>query len=69
MLALRRKHSCTAQSISYANTGALMFVRGEKEYLIDEAGERYLDTRNNVAHVPDRILPLGSNCPVLDTNS
>ena len=48
---LRQKHFCGAQSVSYANSGPLMVVRGEGSSLFDEEGNRYLDTRNNVAHV------------------
>lgn len=51
ILKLRRKHFCPAQSISYANTDPLLILRGEGSYLYDEAGNSYLDTRNNVCHV------------------
>eukprot|EP00913_Durusdinium_trenchii_P018891 g17752.t1 len=39
------------RSISYANTDPLLILRGEGSYLYDEAGNSYLDTRNNVCHV------------------
>eukprot|EP01052_Picozoa_sp_SAG31_P006542 SAG31_NODE_302_length_18087_cov_97.056982_6_plen_239_part_00 len=48
---LRKKHFCAAQSISYENTNPLLIVRGNGQYLFDEAGNQYLDTRNNVGHV------------------
>ena len=47
---LRKKHFSKAQSISYENTAPLLIVRGDRQYLYDEAGTRYLDTRNNVGH-------------------
>lgn len=40
-----------AQSISYENTNPLLIVRGSDQYLYDEKGTQYLDTRNNVCHV------------------
>ena len=49
--ALRRRLFCGAQSVSYANSGALMVVLGRGAWLFDESGAGYLDTRNNVAHV------------------
>lgn len=49
--AVRRQNFCPAQSISYSNTSPLMAVGGYGAYLVDEKGNRYLDTRNNVCHV------------------
>lgn len=51
VLALRRKYFCAAQSVSYSNSTPLLVVRGSMQYLWDEKGRRYLDTRNNVGHV------------------
>mmetsp|Transcript_43470 Transcript_43470/g.136313 ORF Transcript_43470/g.136313 Transcript_43470/m.136313 type:complete len:303 (+) Transcript_43470:138-1046(+) len=51
VLRLRRRHFCSAQSVSYANSDPLMIVRGDGCYLEDEQGRRFLDTRNNVGHV------------------
>lgn len=51
VLKLREKHFMTSVSISYANTGGLMIVQGKGSRLMDETGQWYLDTRNNVAHV------------------
>jgi hypothetical protein len=45
---LRKKHFSGALSISYENTEPLLIVRGQQQYLYDEAGTSYLDTRNNV---------------------
>jgi len=39
------------QSVSYSNSTPLMIVKGEGQYLIDEKGTKWLDTRNNVGHV------------------
>lgn len=51
ILELRKQFLCSAQSISYANSGPLMLMRGEGQYLFDSEGIAYLDTRNNVPHV------------------
>lgn len=48
---LRRKYFCANQSVSYANSGPLMIVRGFGARLFDETGRSFLDTRNNVGHV------------------
>ena len=51
VLKIRKRTSCNAQSISYENSDALMAIRGEMQYIYDEKGIAYLDTRNNVGHV------------------
>lgn len=51
VLALRKRYFCHAQSISYENSNPLMMVKASGVYMVDEAGTRYLDTRNNVCHV------------------
>jgi 4-aminobutyrate aminotransferase-like enzyme len=38
-------------SCRYNNTNPLLLVSGQNQYLTDEAGVQYLDTRNNVCHV------------------
>ena len=48
---VRRKNFCSAQSVSYDNTQPLLIVRGEGQYLYDEKGTAFLDTRNNVGHI------------------
>jgi hypothetical protein len=50
-LRIRHEHFCAAQSVSYANTSPLMIMKGQGQYLYDEQGIAYLDTRNNVPHV------------------
>ena len=51
MHALRRAVACPAQSVSYANADPLLIVGGQGARLVDVRGRRFLDTRNNVAHV------------------
>ena len=51
MHALRRAVACPAQSVSYANADPLLIVGGRGARLVDVRGRRFLDTRNNVAHV------------------
>mmetsp|Transcript_5955 Transcript_5955/g.17825 ORF Transcript_5955/g.17825 Transcript_5955/m.17825 type:complete len:488 (-) Transcript_5955:105-1568(-) len=51
ILAVRRRVTSPAQSISYENTEPLLFVASSGQFLEDETGRRFLDTRNNVAHV------------------
>jgi hypothetical protein len=46
----RREHLGKSLSLSYYEQ-PLQVVRGEMQYLIDETGQKYLDTVNNVAHV------------------
>eukprot|EP00392_Amoebophrya_sp_AT5.2_P005172 g5181.t1 len=47
----RRAHFSRKLSVSYGDVCPLWITRGEGQYLFDENGQRYLDTRNNVAHV------------------
>lgn len=51
VLSRRRKYFCEAQSVSYDNSDPLYALQGDGQFLIDEQGNRFLDTRNNVAHV------------------
>ena len=51
VLELRRSLFSKSQSVSYSNTDPLMIMRGDGQYLIDDMGHRWLDTRNNVGHV------------------
>ena len=70
---LRKKHFSKAQSISYENTDPLLIVRGERQYLYDEAGHQYLDTRNNVGHVGHSnkrvAAAVAAQVAVLNTNT
>eukprot|EP00937_MAST-01D_sp_MAST-1D-sp2_P005057 g5057.t1 len=71
--ALRKRHFCDAQSVSYENTDPFMCVRGERQYLYDETGAQYLDTRNNVAHVghshPRVAAAVSQQVSTINTNS
>jgi 4-aminobutyrate aminotransferase-like enzyme len=51
LYAERLELTCSALSVSYANTKPFVVQRGQGQYLFDSDGNRYLDTRNNVAHV------------------
>eukprot|EP00730_Choanoeca_flexa_P007050 TRINITY_DN12273_c2_g1_i1.p1 TRINITY_DN12273_c2_g1~~TRINITY_DN12273_c2_g1_i1.p1 ORF type:complete len:498 (-),score=85.84 TRINITY_DN12273_c2_g1_i1:1375-2868(-) len=51
LYAERQSLTCSALSVSYANTNPLIVQCGKGQYLFDADGTRYLDTRNNVAHV------------------
>jgi len=71
--ALRQKHFCGAQSVSYANRAPLMLVRGRGSKLYDEQGLEYLDTRNNVAHVghshPHVVAAVATQAAQINTNT
>ena len=73
LLQQRQRNFCPAQSISYANTDPLLVVRGSGCTLEDEAGRRFLDTRNNVAHVghahPTVAAAVASQVAELNTNT
>ncbi|PCE63985.1 aminotransferase class III-fold pyridoxal phosphate-dependent enzyme [Sediminicola luteus] len=49
ILSYRKQHLGKSLSVSYKEP--LHIVRGDGPYLIDAAGQKYLDTVNNVAHV------------------
>ena len=73
LLAERRRNFCPAQSVSYANTDPLLIVGGHGATLIDEAGRRFLDTRNNVAHIghahPAVARAVSEQVSTLNTNT
>eukprot|EP00448_Togula_jolla_P010619 CAMPEP_0170601598 /NCGR_PEP_ID=MMETSP0224-20130122/17947_1 /TAXON_ID=285029 /ORGANISM="Togula jolla, Strain CCCM 725" /LENGTH=457 /DNA_ID=CAMNT_0010926389 /DNA_START=19 /DNA_END=1389 /DNA_ORIENTATION=- len=73
ILELRQKHFCKAQSVSYINTNPLLITRGQGARLFDEAGQEYLDTRNNVCHVghahPRVAEAVGRQVVELNTNT
>ena len=60
-------------SVSYANSGGLMIVKGKGSRLMDETGRSYLDTRNNVCHVghchPRVVEAISKQLAVLNTNT
>ncbi len=71
LLAFRKKHLGKSLSISYEKP--LKIERGERQYLIDDTGRRYLDTVNNVAHVghehPSVVKAGQQQMAVLNTNT
>ena len=73
ILALRTKHFCKAQSVSYANSDPLLIVGGRGAFLHDERGNAYLDTRNNVCHVghqhPAVVRAVQEQIATLNTNT
>jgi len=73
VLALRQKHFSSSLSVSYANTGPLMIVKGRGARLMDENGVSYLDTRNNVSHCghchPAVVKAIQEQVAQLNTNT
>lgn len=67
----RKQHLGKNMSISYRDP--IKMVRGNGAYLLDDAGRRYLDTVNNVAHVGHehpRVVVAGQRqMAVLNTNT
>lgn len=67
----RKKHLGKSLSLSYKVP--LKMVRGAGQYLIDQNGNKYLDTVNNVAHVghehPDVVKAGQEQMALLNTNS
>ena len=70
---LHRRRVLIAPSLSLSYADPLKIVRGEGAYLFDEAGRRYLDCVNNVAHVghgnPRVLAALAEQAAVLNTNT
>ena len=71
LISYRKEHLGKSLSLSYDIP--LKIVRGEGAYLIDQFGQKYLDTVNNVAHVGHehpRVVKAGQQqMSVLNTNS
>lgn len=67
----RKQHLGKSLSLSYNQP--LKIVRGEMQYLIDNCGQKYLDTVNNVAHVGHehpKVVEIGQQqMAVLNTNT
>jgi len=70
---LRRELFCPGQSVSYANSDPLMVVRGRGSKLFDEAGNAFLDTRNNVGHLghshPAVVAAVARQAAAINTNT
>eukprot|EP00980_Cylindrotheca_fusiformis_P024949 scaffold12769_cov141-Cylindrotheca_fusiformis.AAC.9 len=73
VIRLRAKHFLKAVSVSYENSGGLMIVKGSGSRLMDDEGNAYLDTRNNVAHVghenPYVVKTIQKQVSQLNTNT
>lgn len=73
LFALRKQNFAEKLSVSYSDSDPLWIVKGDRQYLEDEAGERYLDTRNNVAHVghthPEVVHAVCRQVECLNTNT
>jgi 4-aminobutyrate aminotransferase-like enzyme len=73
VLKLRRNHFMDSVSVSYANSGGLMIMRGSGSRLMDETGRSFLDTRNNVCHVghchPKVVEAISQQVATLNTNT
>ncbi len=71
LLSFRKQHLGKSLSLSYKKP--LKILRGERQYLIDDTGRRYLDTVNNVAHVghehPAVVKAGQQQMAVLNTNT
>jgi 4-aminobutyrate aminotransferase-like enzyme/Ser/Thr protein kinase RdoA (MazF antagonist) len=71
LIEFRKKHLGRSLSISYKKP--LKILRGERQYLIDDTGRRYLDTVNNVAHIGHehpRVVKAGQQqMAILNTNT
>lgn len=67
----RRRHLGKNMSISYRDP--IVMLRGDRQYLIDSTGRRFLDTVNNVAHTGHehpRVVNAGQRqMAVLNTNT
>ena len=71
IVSYRRQHLGKNLSISYKDP--IIMQRGDRQFLIDHQGRRYLDTVNNVAHVGHehpRVVSAGQRqMAVLNTNT
>lgn len=70
-LQVRQHHLGRSLSLSYHQP--LTIVRGQRQFLIDQWGQKYLDTVNNVAHVghehPEVVRAGQAQMAVLNTNT
>jgi 4-aminobutyrate aminotransferase-like enzyme/Ser/Thr protein kinase RdoA (MazF antagonist) len=71
LIAYRQKHLGKSLSLSYSQP--IQMLRGDDVYLIDQYGQKHLDTCNNVAHVghehPTVVKAGQAQMAVLNTNS
>lgn len=71
LIDFRQQHLGKSLSLSYSEP--IQMLRGDDVYLIDQYGQKYLDTCNNVAHVghehPKVVAAGQAQMAVLNTNS
>jgi 4-aminobutyrate aminotransferase-like enzyme/Ser/Thr protein kinase RdoA (MazF antagonist) len=71
LITFRQQH--LGKSLSLAYSEPIQMLRGDDVYLIDQYGQKYLDTCNNVAHVghehPQVVKAGQAQMAVLNTNS
>lgn len=72
-LTLAKRKNRIGRNLSIAYREPVKIVRGWKQYLYDEVGQRYLDAYNNVPHVghchPRVVRALTEQARVLNTNT
>lgn len=70
---LRQSLLCGAQTVSYSNSEPLMIVKGMGQFLEDDAGRRFLDSRNNPGCVgwqhPDVVGAVSRQLALTNTNT
>jgi len=70
---LEQRRSLLGRNLSIAYRDPLKIVRGEMQYLYDDAGRQYLDAYNNVAHVghcnPQVVKAGQEQMALLNTNT
>lgn len=70
---LSKRKAVYGPNTSLSYRAPIMVVRGEGTYMFDEAGSRYLDCINNVAHLghchPEVSRAIGEQLATLNTNS
>ena len=70
---LEKRKSLIGRNLSIAYNNPVKVVRGWKQYLFDEMGNKYIDSYNNVAHVghchPHVVNAIQKQVTVLNTNT
>jgi 4-aminobutyrate aminotransferase-like enzyme/Ser/Thr protein kinase RdoA (MazF antagonist) len=70
---LEKRKSLIGRNLSIAYNNPVKVVRGWKQYLFDEMGNKYIDSYNNVAHVghchPHVVNAIQNQITVLNTNT
>ena len=70
---LKQRRQRIGRNLSIGYNKPLKMVRGWKQYLYDETGQKYLDAYNNVPHVghshPAIVAAITQQAPILNTNT